>query len=143
MALTSCPDANRTFKLASNDLDLVPPLLGNVDEYDLNELGEVDFSYRAICCHVLIETALGRDIMLFIDQREHQPFVALEVGKQSGRLEVSGELSKLLIEEARARSAQPVRDSALPNSSFEPLRCTPERLGLARNVLMREELWSH
>jgi hypothetical protein len=43
--------------LASNDTTLVPPLLKSVDDYDLTQLGEVDFAYRAVCCHVSIKSS--------------------------------------------------------------------------------------
>ena len=44
-----------TFNLKTNDITLIPPVLKSIEDYDRSELGEVDFSYRAVCCHVLIE----------------------------------------------------------------------------------------
>jgi hypothetical protein len=92
---------SNTFQLTRNDLTLVPPLLKQADDYDLSELGTIDFSYRAICCHVLIEKARGQDILLFVEQREHQRDLAFEFEGPSGRLHISSDLTKTIIEQAR------------------------------------------
>jgi hypothetical protein len=58
--------AKRTFQLAMNSFELVPPLLKDATEYDLEELGSVDFSHKVLCCHVSVESASGRKVMQII-----------------------------------------------------------------------------
>lgn len=35
-------------------------------------IGRADFSYRAICCHIVIEKSDNRDVLFSVEQREHQ-----------------------------------------------------------------------
>ncbi len=76
----------RTFALTSTDLVLVPPLLMNVSDYDERELDPVDFTYRAICCHVLLERPENRDLILYIEQSERDRHMALEIDSSSAVL---------------------------------------------------------
>jgi hypothetical protein len=92
-----------SFQLASNDLTLIPPLLKQIGDYDLTEFGRSDFSYRAICCHILIEKGDNRDILLFIEQREHQRDFEFELDASSGRLEISPNLTNAIIDEVHTR----------------------------------------
>jgi hypothetical protein len=93
-----------TFRLASNDLTLIPPLLKQVDDYDLNELGSVDFSYRAICCHIFIEKSENRDLVFFVEQREsHAPSFEVELGASYVRLNISPNLTDAIIDETRTQ----------------------------------------
>jgi hypothetical protein len=64
---TASLDFNGT-KLKTNDITVIPPLLKGVEDYDLEELGPVDFSYRAVCCDVLIEKQSNRDLLVLADQ---------------------------------------------------------------------------
>jgi hypothetical protein len=50
---TASLDVTTGTKLKTNNITLIPPLLKRVEDYDLAQLGVVDFSYRAVCCHVL------------------------------------------------------------------------------------------
>jgi hypothetical protein len=69
----------------------------------LSELGPIDFSYRAICCHVFIEKSENRDVLFFIEQRAHEQNVAFELDGPSGRLHISSDIIEAISEEARAR----------------------------------------
>jgi hypothetical protein len=62
-------DISEGIKLEANDVTLIPPLLKDISDYNLDDL-QVDFSYRAVCCHVEIQKASNRDILFLIDQRE-------------------------------------------------------------------------
>ena len=53
-------------KLKTNDITLIPPLLKEINDYDLEQLGPVDFSYRAVCCHVLIKKQSNRDSLFWL-----------------------------------------------------------------------------
>ena len=92
----------RTFKLSVNDLELVPPLLRRAEDYDLAALGPVDFSYKALCCHVAIEKANSRDLMIFVEHRAPAREVALQFDGSSDRLEISGDLQRDIIQEVSA-----------------------------------------
>jgi len=94
-----------SFQLVSNDLTLIPPLLKQVSDYNLTEFGKADFSYRAICCHVLIEKSDNSDLLFFIEQREHQRDFEFELDASSGRLEISSNLINAIIDEVRTRSS--------------------------------------
>jgi hypothetical protein len=91
-----------TFQLISNDLILVPPLLRQIRDYDLREYGKADFSYRAICCHILIEKNDNRDLLFFVEQRGHERDLEFELDASSGRLHISPRLTNAIIGEARA-----------------------------------------
>ena len=97
-----------SFKLASNDLTLVPPLLRQVSDYNLTELGEVDFSYRAICCHVAIEKSNGQDILFFVEQREHQRDFEFEFDASSVRLHISSNLTSAILDEVRKQRSEAI-----------------------------------
>lgn len=101
--------ANRNFQLAMNSFELVPPLLKNATEYDLEELGSVDFSHKVLCCHVSLERASGREVMQIIQPSKPGATVELEFhgSTSSGRLHIPGELSAMVIEEARTRASRP------------------------------------
>jgi hypothetical protein len=71
-------------RLKTNEIKLIPPLLKEINEYDLAELGSVDFSYRALCCHVRLNKPSNR-VMFFIEERESGQDALL-------RLDVPGEL---------------------------------------------------
>jgi hypothetical protein len=97
----------KTFKLMMNSLELVPPLLKSASDYDLDELGVVDFSYRALCCHISIARADGSDTMHIIQPGRSNELLELEFNADSsGRLHIPGEISKTIIEEAKARASQ-------------------------------------
>jgi hypothetical protein len=89
-----------TFRLISNDLILVPPLLKQIGDYDLTEYGNADFSYRAICCHIVIEKSDNRDLLFFVEQHEHQRDFEFELDASSGRLHISSNLTNAIIDEA-------------------------------------------
>ena len=92
--------AKGTFKLAGTEFDIVPPILKEVNDYSLSELEEIGFSYRVLCCHVLVETTDSSGRFIYMEQMGDQPQVLLEarIGAP-GRLQVSGELSAKIIEE--------------------------------------------
>jgi len=95
-----------TYQLKMNSLELIPPLLRDVKNYDLAELGAVDFSYKALCCHVSIQRPGSRDVMHIIKPPRPGAILELEFqdNNSSGRLHIPGELSRMVIEEARARA---------------------------------------
>jgi hypothetical protein len=99
--------APRSFRLAANDTDLVPPMLKNHADYDLTELGSVDFSYKVHCCHVLIEKPNGRDIMLLVESHDANREVALEISASSGRLHISAGISRAILTEYAKQAASP------------------------------------
>jgi len=88
------------FQLASNDLVLIPPLTKRVCDYNLNEFGSPDFSYRAICCHILVQKDDNRDLVLFVEQLEHQPNFEVEVSAPFVRLNISPDLTSAIVAEA-------------------------------------------
>jgi hypothetical protein len=92
--------------LVSNDFVLIPPLLKQISDYNLDELGTLDFSYRAICCHILVEKSGNRDVLFFIDQRESEPNFEFEfeLGASSARLRISSNLTDAIINETRTSS---------------------------------------
>jgi len=100
--------AERTFQLAMNSFELIPPLLKDAKEYDLKELGSVDFSYKALCCHVSIQRPGGRDVMHLIEPPKPDAILELEFhgSDSSGRLHIPEELSKMVIEKARTRASR-------------------------------------
>jgi TPR repeat protein len=61
------------------------------------------FSYRAICCHIIIEKSDNRDLILFVEQREHPRHFTFELEASSGRLHISSNLTNAIIDEARTR----------------------------------------
>ena len=65
--LESFPDTG--WRLNTNDIKLIPPLLKEINEYDLAELGSVDFSYRAVCCNVLLKKPSNR-VLCLVDSRK-------------------------------------------------------------------------
>jgi hypothetical protein len=89
--------------LVSNDLTLIPPLLKQVADYNLSEFGTADFSYRAICCHVLVEKSDNRDVLFFIEQRKSEPDFEVEVSESYVRLCISSRLTDAIIHEAHTR----------------------------------------
>jgi hypothetical protein len=93
------------FQLASNDLVLIPPLMKQVCDYNMNEFGTPDFSYRAICCHILIEKNENRDLVLFVEQSEHQPNFEVELSASFVRLNISSDLTRAIVAEAGADKA--------------------------------------
>jgi len=90
-----------TFHLVSNDLVAIPPLLKEIADYDLNEVGTVDFGYRAICCHVMIEKRDNRDVLLFVEQHRSDPNFEVELAASHVRLRISPDLKNAIIHEAR------------------------------------------
>ena len=97
--------SERTFQLAMNSFELIPPLLKDEKEYDLEELGSVDFSHKVLCCHVSVLKPEGRSVMQIMQSSKPGRTVELEFhgGGSSGRLHIPGELSKMIMEEARTR----------------------------------------
>ena len=79
-------------KAVTNDLDVVPPLLKEASDYDLTELEPVDFSYRAICCHVLVQKKHGQDILFFVEQRADHLDAALVLDDANSRLHISASI---------------------------------------------------
>jgi hypothetical protein len=100
------------FQLAENSFELIPPLLKDIDEYDLKELGAVDFSHKVLCCHVAVEKSDGRDVIHIIQQSKPGEVIELQFNDidTSGRLHIPGELSKTVIEEALRRAPRIVTD---------------------------------
>lgn len=96
----------RAFQLAMNSFELIPPLLKDASDYDLEELGSVDFSHKVLCCHVSIERQGGRDVLQIIQPSVSGATIELEFRDcdSSGRLHIPGDLSKMVIEEARTRA---------------------------------------
>jgi hypothetical protein len=90
--------------LKTNDVTLVTPLIKNIDEYDLTELGEVDFSYRAVCCHVLIEKGSNRDLELIVDQRQSAQDVLFRVNQSEGQLQLTDYLPSMIKERLNLRA---------------------------------------
>jgi hypothetical protein len=79
--------------LIANDLDLIPSLLKTNEDYDLAELGAVDFSHRAACYHVSIDKPRRRDVMLLTEFNPVKA-ITLEFEGDAGRLHVPAEISK-------------------------------------------------
>ena len=76
-------------------------MLKNAGEYDLNEVGQIDFSYRAICCHIIIEKPDNKtDLAIYIEQRNPDRKVLFSLDEASGRLTIAGELTDSIIEQA-------------------------------------------
>jgi hypothetical protein len=86
------------FTLKTNDITLIPPLLKSIDEYDVADLGKIDFSYRAVCCHVLIEKTDNRDLQLLVDQREARQELIFSVDQARGQLQLSEYLPNMIRE---------------------------------------------
>jgi hypothetical protein len=91
-------------KLKTNDINLIPPLLNDIADYNLADLGSVDFSYRAVCCHVLIEKAAGRDLLLVVDQREARQDVLFTLDGSRGELHISDYLPSIIREQLELTS---------------------------------------
>ncbi|WP_298260149.1 hypothetical protein [Bradyrhizobium sp.] len=86
-------------RLVSNDTTLVPPLLKRVEDYDLTQLSVVDFGYRAVCCHVLIEKQHNRDVLYLVDQHAAEQAVWLEVIGVGASLRISDYLPNIIREQ--------------------------------------------
>jgi hypothetical protein len=97
------PLKNGELRLKDNGLKLIPPLLKEINEYNLAELGTVDFSYRAVCCHVLINKISNRDCMFLVDQRESGQDVILHIDQSSGQLHISDYLPGIIKMELSTR----------------------------------------
>ena len=87
-----------TFNLKTNDITLIPPLLKRLEDYDCSELGEVDFSYRAVCRHVLIEKELNHDLELIVDQRQSSQDPIFRVIQSKGQLQLTDYLPTMIKE---------------------------------------------
>jgi hypothetical protein len=94
-------------RLKTNDITLIPPLLKENNEYDPAELGSVDFSYRAVCCHVLIKKPSNRDFLCLVDQRESGQDVIFRVDESGGRLHISDYLPTIIKEQLSTKIATP------------------------------------
>jgi len=90
-------------RLKTNDITVIPPLLKGINEYDVAELGHVDFTYRAVCCHVLINKPSNRDCMFLVDQRESGQDVIFQVDQGSGHLHISNYLPNIIKMELSSR----------------------------------------
>jgi hypothetical protein len=102
----------RAFQLGMNSFELIPPLLKDVKDYDLEEIGQVDFSHKVLCCHVSIERPVGRGVMHFAQPSKPGDTIELEVAKDgSGRMHIPGELQKKIIEEAQRRATRMIGDN--------------------------------
>jgi hypothetical protein len=100
--------AERTFQLTMNSVELIPPLLKNAREYNLAELGPVNFSHKVLQCHVSLKRPDGRDILQLVQPAKPGETVELDIREDgSGRLHIPGALSKMVIEDARARASRP------------------------------------
>jgi hypothetical protein len=82
-------------RLKTNNITLIPPLLKEIDEYNLAELGSVDFSYRAVCCHVSLKKPPNR-VLFLIDQRESGQDVLFRVDESGGQLHISDYLPNII-----------------------------------------------
>jgi hypothetical protein len=99
--------ADGTYQLAENSLELIPPLLRDASDYDLEELGSVDFSHKVLCCHVDIETPSGRKIMHILKQPRPDATLELQLNiDKSGRLDIPGEVFKMVSEGAQRRGSR-------------------------------------
>lgn len=92
-------DFSSTVKLKTNDIQLIPPLLKDIGDYNLADLKPVDFSYRSVCCHVLIEKSEGQDTLLLIDQREGEQAILFTVDESGGRLHLTEYLPCIIREQ--------------------------------------------
>ncbi len=90
------PLDNGELRLKANDIMLIPPLLKGVDEYDLAELGPIDFSYRAVCCHVLINKTSNRDFLCLVDQRASGQDVIFQIDRSGGQLHITNYLPDII-----------------------------------------------
>jgi hypothetical protein len=86
-------------RLKTNDIKLIPPLLKEINDYNLAELGSVDFSYRAVCCHVLIKKQSNRGFLCLVDQRESGQDVLFRVDESGGHLDISDYLPSIIKEQ--------------------------------------------
>jgi hypothetical protein len=105
-----------TFNLKTNDITLIPPVLKSIEDYDRSELGEVDFSYRAVCCHVLIEKESNRDLELIVDQRQSSQDLIFRVIQSKGQLQLTDYLPNMIKERLKLR-----KGSALGTGSSQKL----------------------
>jgi hypothetical protein len=92
---------DQTLEISREGLLVVPPLLKQSHDYQLDEFRKIDFSYRAIVCHVQIERASGRAYMMYIDGDDR----LLRFDADRRQLHIEGQLSRTLIE--LALSADP------------------------------------
>jgi hypothetical protein len=93
----------RKFKLQMTDTDFVFPVLKDARDYNLSEVGSVDFSHKVICCHVSIEGPDGHHTMIFLERIDQEPLVTLEMKDDLfGRLHIDGKMSKIILEEVRS-----------------------------------------
>lgn len=92
-------DLSTGTKLKTNDTTLVPPLLKRVEDYDPAQLGAIDFSYRAVCCHVLIEKPHNSDVLFLIDQRAAEQALWFEVNGSEADLRFSDYLPNIIREQ--------------------------------------------
>ena len=91
-----------TFKLAMNDLALVPPLLKSVDDYEIRELGSVDFSYKVMACHVYVHNVDGSHRrMILLQPFESERLVALDFQGNAGRLNINPYAAKKILAAAQ------------------------------------------
>ena len=90
----------QAFQIAREGLLVVPPMLKQPHDDKLDELGEVDFSYRVIACHVEIERSNGRAYMMYVDGHDPENEPWLRFDSNLRRLHIEGELSRRIIEQA-------------------------------------------
>jgi len=105
--------SSETFQIANNDLVLIPPLLKQASDYDLNEMGHTDFGYRAICCHIVIEKSESRDLVFFVEQRERQRNFSFEFDGSLACVHISSDLTTAIIDEVeRSNSTETAMQDA-------------------------------
>jgi hypothetical protein len=82
-------------------------LLKEINEYSRAELGAVDFSYRAVCCHVLLKKPSNRDFLCLVDQRESGQDVLFRVDESGGHLHISDCLPNIIKEQLSTKIKTP------------------------------------
>lgn len=109
-------------KLKSDDMTLVAPTLKDIGDYNTSELEQIDFSYRAVCCHVFIEKSSGYDLELVIDQRKGGARIAISfrsIRRALAVVRLLAELDQRAVEYGRRNITSFALGSAV---TFKPLR---------------------
>lgn len=97
--------ADRTFQVAMNSFELIPPLLRSKTDYDLDEPNAVDFSHEVLCCHVSVKWSGGSGGMQLVLPKPAETIDLKFSGKVSGRLQIPASLTKMVTENARIKAS--------------------------------------
>lgn len=98
--------ADRTFQVDMNSFELIPPLLKDSKDYDLEEVGSVDFSHEVLCCHISVKWPGGSGVMQLILPHPDETIDLQFSGDTSGRLQIPGALTKMVMEDARTKASR-------------------------------------